>query len=180
MILTGSLPGQSAVPWRSAATRSSPSSGPCRIWNYVHLYAGTLEVDSEIHDGGVYSGAITTGSGNGGTNFITVPAGTPIEVGMSIVHGRLADGTTILAITDINADPVVAEISSNSDGTTRTETGYIGMAGALGICQPERRQPALASTTRPSSMTVPTTAPTGPSRSTTATPPPGRSSVAAP
>jgi autotransporter-associated beta strand protein len=109
-------------------------SGPCTLWSYVHLYGGTLEVDSAINDGGVITNsAIQTGAGNGGTNFIGVPAGTPLEVGMSVLHGRLPTGTTILSIVDINADPVVAEISSNSDGTNRTESGSIGMAGAIGI-----------------------------------------------
>ena len=55
---------------------------------------------------------------------------------MTIVHPRFTAGTTITAIVDINANPVVAQVSSNSDTTTRTETGYIGFKGALGIIPP--------------------------------------------
>jgi fibronectin-binding autotransporter adhesin len=135
MILSGSVP-DNFVALEKRGNAKLSLSGPCTIYNNVNLYAGTLEVDSEINDGGVYSGAITTGSGNGGTNFIAVPAGTPIAVGMTIVHPRFTPGTTILAIVDINANPVEAQVSSNSDTTLRTETGYIGFKGALGIIPP--------------------------------------------
>ncbi|MFZ9935781.1 MAG: DUF5018 domain-containing protein [Luteolibacter sp.] len=135
MILNGSVPDNFlALEKRGNAKLSL--SGPCTIYNNVSLHAGTLEVDSEINDGGVYAGAIGTGPGDGGTNFINVPAGTPIAVGMSIVHPRLAPGTTVVGITDINANPIIAQISSNSDATNRAETGYIGFNGALGIIPP--------------------------------------------
>jgi autotransporter-associated beta strand protein len=135
MVLSGSVPDH-FVSLEKRGNAKLSLSGPCTIWNNVHLYAGTLEIDSEINDGGVYSGAITTGSGNGGTNFIAVPAGTPLAVGMTIVHPRFTAGTTITAIVDINANPVEAQVSSNSDTTLRTETGYIGFKGALGIFAP--------------------------------------------
>ena len=135
MILTGSVPDNFVALEKHGNARLS-LSGPCTIYGSVRLHAGTLEIDSEINDGGVYGGAITTGSGNGGTNFIAVPAGTPIAVGMSVVHPRFALGTTVLSIVDINANPVEAQVSSNSDTATRTETGYIGFKGALGIIPP--------------------------------------------
>jgi autotransporter-associated beta strand protein len=134
MILNGSVP-DNHVALEKRGNAKLSLSGTCNIYNNVHLYAGTLEVDSEINDGG-YAGAIGTGPGDGGTNFINVPAGTPIAVGMSVVHPRFALGTTVLAVVDINANPVVAQVSSNSDTTARTEAGNIGFRGALGIFSP--------------------------------------------
>ena len=55
---------------------------------------------------------------------------------MTIVHGRCALGTTITAITDINADPIVALISPSASGPDTTESGSIGFTGALGIFAP--------------------------------------------
>jgi autotransporter-associated beta strand protein len=107
-------------------------SGPTTTYNNVQLYGGTLEVDSEINDGAVYVGAVGTTSGS---NLITVPAGTPIAEGMSIVHPRFGPGTTIVAITDINANPVEAQVSNNASATANLN-GYIGFKGSLGIFAP--------------------------------------------
>ena len=135
MVLSGNVPDGFEALWKYGNAKLSVS-GPCTTYSNVDLYGGTLEVDSEINDGAIYVGAVATGSGNGGTNFITVPAGTPIAVGMSVVHPRFGPGTTIVAITDISASPIIAEVSNNSDTTNRTETGYIGFKGSLGIMRP--------------------------------------------
>ncbi|MFZ9936794.1 MAG: autotransporter-associated beta strand repeat-containing protein [Luteolibacter sp.] len=107
-------------------------SGPTTTFNNVQLYGGTLEVDSEINDGAVYIGSVTATSGS---NLIKVPAGTPIAVGMSVVHPKFGPGTTIEAITDINASPIEAQVSRNPTGNS-TETGYIGFKGSLGVMGP--------------------------------------------
>jgi autotransporter-associated beta strand protein len=134
MILSGNVP-DGFITMEKRGNAKLSVSGPTTTFNNVDLFGGTLQVDSEINDGAVYVGAVTTGTGAGGTNFITVPAGTPIAVGMSVVHPKLPPGTNILEIEDINASPVKAQINKNSTGST-SETGYIGFKGSLGIMSP--------------------------------------------
>lgn len=131
MILSGNVP-EGFITMEKHGNAKLSVSGPATTYNNVDLFAGTLQVDSEINDGAVYVGSITTTSGS---NFITVPAGTPIAVGMSVVHRNIPLGTTIVAITDISASPIAAQVSNNSTGNS-TATGYIGFKGSLGIMSP--------------------------------------------
>jgi len=133
LILDGfSIPGQARYLQKRGAARLSVS-GDCEIWDYVQLYGGTLEIDSEINDGGVYQGAIATGPGLGGANFIGVPDTSILAVGMTVSHGKLLVGTTITEI----IDATTAKISTNAQGPDKTESGAIGFKGALGIFLPD-------------------------------------------
>jgi autotransporter-associated beta strand protein len=131
MILSGNVP-DGFITLEKRGNAKFSVSGPTTTFNNVALYGGTLEVDSEINDGAVYIGSVTATSGS---NLIKVPAGTPIAVGMSVVHPKFGPGTTIEAITDINAAPIEAQVSKNSTGNS-TETGYIGFKGSLGVMGP--------------------------------------------